>query len=221
MNNIFSNYDVFVFDLDDTLIKTEQYHYEAWLETIRTFLNNEFKLSFKEFTSIFHSIKQDSIKNYLINELKIENYEDGIKTKNQLYYNLINKNKEKLKMVDGADEFIQEILKNNKKFVIVTNSPKEQIEFLSDVFSILKQSTKNYYREMFKNKKPNSECYLKVISDFPNERIVGFEDSITGIHAMTNANIDTYYISNPNYYHNNYILNNYKIISIKNYNIFN
>jgi HAD superfamily hydrolase (TIGR01509 family) len=220
MNNIFSNYDVFVFDLDDTLIKTEQYHYEAWLETIRTFLNNEFKLSFKEFTSIFHSIKQDSIKNYLINELKIENYEDGIKTKNQLYYNLINKNKEKLKMVDGADEFIQEILKNNKKFVIVTNSPKEQLDFFSDIFSILKNSTKNYYREMFKNKKPNPECYLKVVNDFPNQRLIGFEDSITGIHSITQTDIFTYYISNPNYYYNNYILDNYKVNPIKNYNIF-
>ena len=217
MNNIFNNYDIFVFDLDDTLIKTEQYHYEAWLETIRLFLNNEFRLSFKEFTSIFHSIKQDSIKNYLIDELKIENYEDAIKTKNQLYYNLINKNKDNLKMVDGADKFIQKILKNKKKFVIVTNSPKEQIEFLSDVFSILKKSTKNYYREMFKNKKPNPECYFKVINDFPNEKIVGFEDSITGIHAMTNANIDTYYINESSYIHNEYILKNYKVNPIKNF----
>jgi HAD superfamily hydrolase (TIGR01509 family) len=217
MNNIFENFDLFVFDLDDTLIKTEEYHYTAWLKTIKLFLNDKFTFSYEDFCSTFHSIKQDSIKNYLVNDLKLENYDDIIKTKNKLYYELINVNKNELNMVDGADKFIQEILNKNKKFVIVTNSPKEQLDFFSDLFTILKNSTKNYYREMFKNKKPNPECYLKVIDDFPNERIVGFEDSITGIHAMTNANIDTYYISNPNYYHNNYILNNYKVIQINNY----
>ena len=122
-------------------------------------------------------------------------------------------------MIDGFNNFIQEILKNNKIFVIVTNSTKEQIDFLSDIFIILKKSTKNYYREMFKNKKPNPECYLKVIDDFSNKRIVGFEDSITGIHSMTQTDIFTYYISNPNYYHNNYILDNYKVIPINDYKI--
>ena len=215
--NIFNKFDLFVFDLDDTLIKTEIYHYKAWLNTLRLFLSSDFHFSFDDFFSIFHSIKQDSIKNYLVNDLKIENYEDVIKTKNNLYYNLINENKNELKMVDGAHEFIQQILKNNKKFVIVTNSPKEQIDFLSDLFIILKKSTKNYYREMFKNKKPNPECYLKVINDFPKERIVGFEDSITGIHSMTQTDIFTYYINNSNYYHHMYILNNYKVIPVNNY----
>lgn len=219
MNNIFNNYDIFVFDLDDTLIQTEKYHYIAWLNTLKIFLNDNFILSIEEFYSIFHSITQDNIKNYLINDLKLQNYDDVIKTKNKLYYELITINKNELKMVDGAHDFISQILKNNKKFVIVTNSPKEQIDFLSNVFSILKNSTKNYYREMFKNKKPNPECYLKVINDFPNQRIVGFEDSITGIHSITQTDIFTYYISNPNYYHNNYILENYKVIPIKNYEI--
>lgn len=220
MNNIFNIFDLFIFDLDDTLIKTEIYHYKAWLNTLKIFLNDNFTLSLEEFYSIFHSIEQDSIKNYLINDLKLLNYEDVIKTKNKLYYELINTNKNELKMVDGADHFIQNILNNNKKFVIVTNSPKEQLDFFSDVFSILKNSTKNYYREMFKNKKPNPECYLKVVNDFPNQRLIGFEDSITGIHSITQTDIFTYYISNPNYYHNNYILDNYKVNPIKNYNIF-
>ena len=96
MDNIFNNFDLFVFDLDDTLVKTERFHYEAWLKTIRIFLTNEYNLSFEEFASIFHSIKQDNIKNYLVNELKIENYEDAIKTKNNLYLDLINQNKHKL-----------------------------------------------------------------------------------------------------------------------------
>jgi HAD superfamily hydrolase (TIGR01509 family) len=220
MNNIFNKFDLFIFDLDDTLIQTEKYHYKAWLKTLKIFLTNEFTFSFEEFSTIFHSIKENNIKNYLVDDLKIEDYENVIKTKNKIYYQLINENKNDLKMINGAEKFIQNILKHNKKFVIVTNSPKEQLNFLSDIFIILKKSTKNYYREMFKNKKPNPECYLKVLDDFPNEKAVGFEDSITGIHSITQTNILTYYINNSNYIHNTYILNNYNVIQINDYNIF-
>ena len=34
-NNIFKTYDLFIFDLDDTLVKTEEYHYDAWLKTLQ------------------------------------------------------------------------------------------------------------------------------------------------------------------------------------------
>jgi putative hydrolase of the HAD superfamily len=217
---IFSKFDLFVFDLDDTLIKTEHYHYNAWLKTIKLFVNDSFNMTFSEFTSIFHSIKEGNIKNYIVNQLKINNYTDVIKTKSKIYCDLIMKNKDELKMIDGADEFITKILENNKKFVIVTNSPKEQIELLLDIFEILKKSKKIYYREMFQKLKPNPECYLKVLEDFPNNNVVGFEDSITGIHALTSANILTYYVNESNYSHNKIILENYKVIPINNYKNF-
>jgi beta-phosphoglucomutase-like phosphatase (HAD superfamily) len=40
MNNIFNKFDLFIFDLDDTLIQTEKYHYKAWLKTLKIFLTN-------------------------------------------------------------------------------------------------------------------------------------------------------------------------------------
>ena len=41
MNNIINKYDLFIFDLDNTIINTEQFHYRAWLKTIRDLLKNE------------------------------------------------------------------------------------------------------------------------------------------------------------------------------------
>ena len=35
MINITNDYDLFIFDLDDTLVKTEHFHYESWLNIIR------------------------------------------------------------------------------------------------------------------------------------------------------------------------------------------
>lgn len=220
MAELISKYDLFIFDLDDTLVKTENYHYNAWLRVFKNELGNDFHIDFATFISKFHSINPDSIKFYLQDELKIENWESILQKKNKLYLETIVLEQKNIKMIDGIDNFLHEIIKNNKKFVIVSNSLKSNVDFFSELFPVLKNSSKNYYRELFKNKKPNPECYLKVVEDFPNCRMVGFEDSITGIHAMTQVqNIDTIFINHLDYYYYNYIIENYKInMVIKDYN---
>lgn len=209
-------YELFIFDLDDTLIKTEYIHYISW----KTILNIDFDMNF--YISKFHSNEKDSIKNYLTNELHLDNFDYLIEQKNQFYINYINSNKNQIFMIDGAERMLQYIISNNKNFVIVSNSPKSQIDFYCELFPILKNSSKNYYKEMFINRKPNPECYLKVVSDFPNKKMIGFEDSITGIHSITQVNeIDTVFINSQDYYYYNYIIENYKIKSIiKNYKLF-
>ena len=49
---IINNYDVFIFDLDGTIIDSEFYHYQAY--------NNQLdqKLEFEEYCKIFHSKKK-------------------------------------------------------------------------------------------------------------------------------------------------------------------
>jgi beta-phosphoglucomutase-like phosphatase (HAD superfamily) len=220
MAEIINKYDLFIFDLDDTLVKTENYHYNAWLRVLKNEFGNDFHIDFATFISKFHSNIPDSIKIYLANELKIENWESILQKKNKLYLEIIGLEQKNIKMIDGVENFLHEIIKNNKKFVIVSNSLKSNIDFFSELFPVLKKSSKNYYRELFKNKKPNPECYLKVVEDFPNCRMVGFEDSITGIHAMMQVqNIDTFFINDLEYYYYNYIIENYKLkMVIKDYN---
>ena len=122
-------------------------------------------------------------------------------------------------MIEGSLNFLNAIINNNKKFVIVSNTLKQNIDFFSELFPILKYSSKNYYREILKNKKPHPECYLKVIDDFPKKKKVCFEDSLVGIHACSQVHeIDMYFINTTNYIYCDYIINNYKINQIENYN---
>ena len=228
MNNIINKYDLFIFDLDNTIINTEQFHYRAWLKTIRDLLKNEnFNISFSYFCEKFHSKDSENIKKYLKNNLEIniddENYEKIIVEKNINYLSEIKLNISNINLIDGFDLFIDLLIKNNKKFIILTNCFKNSIDFLLDIFPILKNSTKNYYREIFKYKKPDPECYYKILEDFPNDRKVCFEYSIMGIHASSNVNnIDTIFINNNSYLYYNYIIKNYKnIIPIENYNKLN
>jgi beta-phosphoglucomutase-like phosphatase (HAD superfamily) len=220
MDYFVNKYDLFIFDLDDTLVKTENFHYNAWLYTLKEVLGDDFFIDYNFFISKFHSNKTDNIKLYLTNELGLENYEDAIKKKNNYYLEFINSNKTHIFLIEGTFELLETIINLNKKFVIVSNSLKSNIDYFSEIFPILKKSSKNYYRELLTNRKPHPECYLKVASDFKNYRMVGFEDSITGIHAMTQVeNIDTIFINNSSYYYYCYIIENYKLSNIlDNYN---
>ena len=219
MNNIIQNYDLFIFDLDDTLVATEKYHYRAWMNVLKRKIDINFSISFEYFCEKFHSKDPESIKKYLINQLNLENYEELINDKKNTYLNILEENKVYLKLIDGAEDFLKLIINNNKKFVIVSNSFKSNIDFFTQLFPILANSSKNYYREMFKNKKPNPECYLTVVNDFINYRMIGFEDSITGIEALTKVkSITPIFINTPNYIYYNFIVNNYHdLVTIKSY----
>jgi len=209
-------FDLFIFDLDDTLIKTEKYHYISWLNTIQKYKNDyTFEFSYDTFSKNFHSISPNSIQNYLT-EIGIVNIDNIIIEKNKYYLNLIS-NEKNIEMVEGIEKFIEFILKNNKKFVIVTNTFEKNLNFFINMFPILKKSEKNYFREMFKNKKPNPECYNMVIKDFPKEKKIAFEDSITGIHALSQTkDIKIVLVNDFNYIYYDYIIKNYDILLFDN-----
>jgi beta-phosphoglucomutase-like phosphatase (HAD superfamily) len=218
MNKIINyiHYDLFIFDLDDTLIKTETYHYKAWLYTIQKELDNDsFTIDFNNFCKIFHSKEKDSIKKYIVDDLGIQNYDDIIAKKQQKYLDILHENYNNITLIDGLYEFLKIILDNNKKFVIVSNSYKSSIEFFLNKFSILKRCEKYYYRELYTNKKPDPECYIRVLKDFPNLKYIGFEDSITGIEALTRVKeIKPVFINTNDYIYYDYIKNNYDNLSI-------
>uniref|UniRef100_A0A6C0ASG6 Haloacid dehalogenase-like hydrolase n=1 Tax=viral metagenome TaxID=1070528 RepID=A0A6C0ASG6_9ZZZZ len=220
MQDIINNYDLFIFDLDDTLVKTEHLHYISWLSVLKRSIGEYFYISFSIYCSKFHSNKVDCIRQYLKNELCIQDYESCVQEKNDYYLDLITKEKDKLALIAGVEAFITEVVKNKKEFVIVSNTQKINVMFFLDLFPILQKCSKVYYREMFRNKKPNPECYFMVCTDFPNTTKIGFEDSITGIHALNGVEeIDTVFINNKDYYYYDYILANYKILKcIENYN---
>jgi beta-phosphoglucomutase-like phosphatase (HAD superfamily) len=213
MDDLISIYDLFIFDLDDTIVMTEIFHNKAWNIAISKELNKDYNLDFKEYCSIFHSNKKDYFKNYLNEMLNINNFLDICCKKNKIFLELIKISIPQLN--EGVEDFINKIIKNNKKFIIVSNTSKENIEYFLNMYPILKNCDKYYHKDLFINKKPNPECYLKVCDDYPNMRKIGFEDSITGIEALYNVKeITPYFVNNKEYYHYNYILENYRNINI-------
>ena len=106
MSKIIEKYDLFIFDLDDTLVKTEKFHYKSWLCVLREELGDKFYIDFNYFTSKFHSNKSDCIKAYLINELNISDPTNLINKKNNVYFDMIHRERNNLKLINGANNLI-------------------------------------------------------------------------------------------------------------------
>jgi transketolase len=212
-------YDIYIFDINNAIINVEEYHYRAWLETLQEILGNEFCISFTYFCEKFHPKDSESIKNYLTEKLKLENYQEIMIEKNKKYINILNKEQDNIRLIEGVENFIELIINNNKKFIIVSDTFKDNIDFFIKLFPILNKASEFYYRELFDNKKFDKNIYIKIINKFVDYKVAYFTYYIIVIDALYNSNIELIYINkNESDYHNNLIIKDYhKITYVKDY----
>ena len=213
-------FDFFIFDLDGTILDTEPIHYKAWYNTINTYTNNNInEFTLYEYYKNFHSYDKNSITNYLQNKFNIKD-EKIFEKKNKLYQNYIKH--ENIKSFKYVEEFINYLIKNNKIICVVTNTSYENISILKQKFKFL-EDLEIYTKEMFTNKKPHPECYYTIVKKYPNLKYIGFEDSMTGFHALYQVvQIMPVLIHNNNYYWNTYMDKFYtRKITIDSFNINN
>ena len=208
-------YDIFLFDFDGTILDTEKYHCLAWNLAISELINKNINLNLQEYQKNFHNINKNNSKYFLKIMYDIDNYECVYKLKQKKYKELTES--ENFELIEGVENLLNFIIKNNKKFIIVTNTAEINIINFSKKFEILNKADSIFSKEIFFNKKPNPECYLKFIDLYPNSKIIGFEDSLPGFHALYQVNkITPVLINDDNYYfkecikknYNNYIISN-------------
>ena len=213
-------YEIFIFDLNNCIVDVEQYHYQAWLATLRNIYGSNFNFSFDYFCEKFHPKNHDSIENYLTQVLKLENLilKDIMKQKNDIYIKLIKNNK--IELINGFDKFIDNLSKNNKKFVIVSDTFKDNIDYFINLFPILKNADNFYYREKFNSNKLTKDNYLSIIDHYKNFKICYFTYYIIVIDSLFDCSIKLIYLNNNNHdiYYDS-IINKYNIQCIKDYDV--
>lgn len=213
------DYELYIFDFDGTLIDTEPYHLKAWNLVIIDFLkgDTDSELSLSDYQKYFHSLQPDSVKNFLNIKYDLDyNKFDYIYKLKQTYYETLIK-LEDVPFIKGANEFLTKILELRKKFIIVTNTSQQFINFFKDKYPILGKADAIFTKENFIHRKPHPECYLKIEQLYPEIKKIGFEDSLTGMNALYKVkNIKPVLIYDNQYYHNDYMINNFKNISILN-----
>jgi beta-phosphoglucomutase len=183
-----NNFDLFLFDFDGLLVNTEVLHFFAYINMLK---KRGFDLgwSFDTYCSIAH-LSNEGLKNEIYSKFpKLyemqSSWEVLYNEKKNEYLDLLKKSR--VELMPGVSKVLLTLKKSNKKSCVVTNSLLSQVQVIIENNPILKNIDHWITREDYKNPKPHPECYQKAIELYGKKegRIVGFEDSIRGMLALT------------------------------------
>lgn len=173
----------FLFDLDGVLINSKQFHFEAWQDLS---LENPFvNISYEKFSKTF-GMRNDEI---LTLCSKLENssdvHEAGIR-KEELFRKHC---KQRIKLIDGMQDFLEEVKKTSITRIIASNTPVKNLEFF------LKETILGDYFDSFvsgeevRAGKPSPDVFIEAAHriGFETKDCIVFEDSPHGLVAGKNA----------------------------------
>lgn len=184
-------YDILLFDCDGLLVDTEPLHFLAYQEMcFRNGANLHWDFTrfckeahasafgiWKAFQKEFPDLLKNTSKDVLYQEKK-EIYQELLKTS-------------VIKLMPGVHALLQELATSNRLSAVVTNSTRSQIELIRKAVSILSVIPLWITREDYKLAKPAPDGYLQAIEKLgKKERIIGFEDTLKGIHALQAAGVE-------------------------------
>ncbi|HEX2583476.1 MAG TPA: HAD family hydrolase, partial [Chlamydiales bacterium] len=104
--------------------------------------------------------------------------------KKKIYFQLIEMGK--VELMPGAEKLLLELERQKKRCAVVTNSSFEQVQLIRSQWKVLDAIAHWVTREEYEKPKPSAESYLRAIELYgkPEDRIIGFEDSIRGLQAL-------------------------------------
>ena len=186
-----ASYDIILFDFDGLLVDTEPLHFVAYKEMCfknQVYLNWDFFRFCKEahsseigiwkaFQKEFPSLLKEKSKDVLYQEKK-EIYQELLKTA-------------ALKLMPGVHSLLQALATSGTLSAVVTNSTRSQVEPVRKILSILNVIPLWITREDYPLAKPEPDGYLQAIEQLGRkDRIIGFEDTLKGIHALQAAKVE-------------------------------
>lgn len=172
-----------LFDVDGTMVNNTAFHKAAWMEMTRR-LGLHF--SERDYHEKIHARSNDKIVRNLIDnpseELikKIADEKEIIYRSNFAPY---------LKETPGLVQFLTELDQAGIAIGAVSNSPKENVDFVLDGLNLRRFFRVAINRDMVKVGKPDPESLLRAAAELgyrPHQCIV-FDDSASGFRACRNA----------------------------------
>ena len=169
---------LFLFDLDGTLIKTEDIYHDIWKDIMKTY---EIDLTKEEFNKKITGNNDETVLKQF--ELSLLDLPMISKKKNEEF----NKNIDKIKVIDGVYEFLEKIKYGGHKLALVTNSNKETCDNLLKIKKLKQYFDYIVYGNTCKKAKPYPDPYINAIKYFTdeceNKKAIIFEDSKTGFQS--------------------------------------
>ncbi len=188
MNEWIKNFDLFLFDFDGLLVNTENLHFLAY-KTMSQKYQIKLNWDFLTYCKYAHSdkplLKEEIYKKYIAIYNKEPDWPSLYKETKEIYLNLLGGSN--LSFMPGAEDLLLSLIENNKKVCVVTNSSKCQIDKIKEKLKVLSLIENWITRDDGVDPKPSPEGYLLAKEKLykENDKIIGFEDTIKGLKALS------------------------------------
>lgn len=182
VNDFIKKTNVFLFDLDGTLVLTDDIYYEIWYEILvkyNIYLEN----------SIFKNYIQGNTDINVIKKL-LPNININIDEISELKENMFNQKIEKIKIIDGSIEFIKKLKKHGNKIAVVTNCNRINAENILKKIEIHDIIDELIIGNECERSKPFPDPYIVASKLFNTKSsdVYIFEDSKSGILSAKAVN---------------------------------
>ena len=206
-----NNTYLFLFDLDGTLVVTDDIYFNVWKTILK-----DYKIELTK--DIFEKNIQGNSDVTALSCILPNKYKDLLDDISALKDKLFLENIEKIKVISGINHFLELIKKLGHKIAIVTNCNRKVAEEILIHIDIYKFIDKLTIGNECTRTKPYPDPYLETINCFcsSNDRTIIFEDSKTGIQSGKNV-FPKCLIGVETIYNKDELINNGVNFSIKNY----
>ena len=204
----------FLFDLDGTLVITDEIYFDVWYEIL-------LKYNILLTKEIFSNIIQGNNDKYVISVL-LKNLVVDLNELSNLKDMLFIKNIHKIKIVEGVHDIFHQIKMTGHKMCIVTNCNRNVVNEIIKYIGINKYIDFIISNNDCINSKPDPEPYMKAMQTYgiDNYKCFIFEDSKSGILSGKSINPNLL-IGIETIYSKTEFINFGVNLSIKNYLNFN
>jgi beta-phosphoglucomutase-like phosphatase (HAD superfamily)/molybdopterin-guanine dinucleotide biosynthesis protein A len=175
VNNYINNAYAFLFDLDGTLVDTDEIYFSVWTEIL-----NKYNLYLNE--DVYHTFIHGN-NDYKVISMLFPNSGINIEELSKYKDDLFIKNLSKIKIKSGTLNFINRIKQHGHKVCIVSNCNRYIAMKILEYFNLDKIIDHLIIGNECNRPKPYPDPYIKALEilNIPNNRSIIFEDSKTGL----------------------------------------
>jgi beta-phosphoglucomutase len=191
-------FQLFLLDFDGLLVNTEHFHYLAY-QMLLAKRGLDLGWTYDQYCIEAHlriSRLKEAIYDKFPHLIETEpSWEALYKEKKNIYENLLQGGN--IQFMPGALSFLEVLQSARVNRVVVTNSTKQQVDFIKGKLPILQNIPHWITREDYIEAKPSAECYLRAIALYgkTGDHIIGFEDTVKGLTALMQTSATAVLIS--------------------------
>ncbi len=183
--------EAIIFDLDGTLVDTEELHFKSWRKTLLDCGIDD--LDFPKFLGYVGTNNETVAADYIQSHAMPKTVEELVVEKQINYMEML----PEVTLLDGVRETV-DFFYPRLTLAVASSSHQKEVKAILTNHDLLAKMSAVFCGDMVQRRKPDPEIYLKTsaaISVTP-ERCLAFEDSCHGVNAAKSAGMKVVAIPN-------------------------